>query len=133
MVDLDNDIALPFDQLEPTFDKYVQKIMKSREAQRMDKENLKIAIDQFSYDYWYAQNFKIDITKMPQNRPFHMNDDHKRKYFEYLRKHYKKEKKEDNNDLSPKENLFKNDTFKPSNNFTEADNNDFAQIEKEIK
>jgi hypothetical protein len=55
-----------------------------------------------------------------------MNDDYKRKYFEYLRKHYKKEKKEDNYDLSPKENLFNNDTFKPTNNFTEADNYDFA-------
>lgn len=45
MVDLDNDIALPFDQMEPTFDRYVQKIIKSREAQRMDKDNLKIAVD----------------------------------------------------------------------------------------
>jgi hypothetical protein len=32
LVDLENDIALPFDQLEPTFDKYVQKIIRSREA-----------------------------------------------------------------------------------------------------
>ena len=55
-----------------------------------------------------------------------MNDDHKRKYFEYLRKNYKKEKKEDVYDLSPKENLLKNDKFKATNNFTEVDNNDFA-------
>ena len=62
-----------------------------------------------------------------------MNDDHKRKYFEYLRKNYKKEKKEDVYDLSPKENLLKNDKFKTTNNFTEVDNNDFALLEKEIK
>jgi hypothetical protein len=31
-----------------------------------------------------------------------MNDDFKRKYFEYLRKNYKIEKKEDIHDLSPK-------------------------------
>ena len=33
-----------------------------------------------------------------------MNDDYKRKYFEYLRKNYKKEKKEDVRDLSQKKN-----------------------------
>ena len=39
---------------------------------------------------------------MPHNRPVHMNDDYKRKYFEYLRKHYKSEMKEDIHDASPK-------------------------------